>query len=165
MPEFRPRSRQEGFITILKEPHYLIRYSLVRDENTNELKWLNEDGSDTGIEPVIVWQDEYVSSIDWGMKPKNIPITQAGFSTEINETVGYEPSLSFRSALISRQFYKTQKFRTKWRILLEYKEDKNSYVYDSYQFPGAVQDDYSVSGDSLLEQSISFKVEDIPEDE
>lgn len=158
----RPYSIQEGYITIVKERDWLKRYS-IRRNLSGDLEWLDENNSPLVDAPVIVWTDVYVSGLDWGRKPKVVKYPPVGHTGERSEIIGFEPNLSFKSALISKELFKLQKFRTKYRILVEFKEDKTTPVYDSFEFQGCVLDDWKANGDGLVEQNISLSVEVLPD--
>lgn len=159
----RPYARQDGYITILKERDWLKRYDLRRNL-VGDFEWLDENGAVLPDAPVIVWKDVYVSGLDWGRKPKTVKYPPVGHSGDRNEVIGFEPSLSFKCALISKELFKLQKFRTKYRVVLELRDDRTTPVYDSYEFKGCVTDDWKSSGDSLIEQNVSLSVEVLPDD-
>lgn len=167
MSRYRPIPRQDGYITILEEPNFLISYILKRNENTYELEWFDLDGI-TPLEinsiPVaanIKWNDIYVSSLSWAVQPRTVNYRPVGTHVERTETIGEIPSLSFQSAMISREVKSLSGFRKKYRILLEYKEEPGLLPYEEFQFTGATQTNFSVSGETVTGQDVSFSVEDL----
>ena len=56
------------------------------------------------------------------------------------------------------------KFRTKYRIILEFKDDINSFIHedDTFEFRGCSFSEWNISGDGLLEETIDIHVEEMP---
>lgn len=172
MPVNRPRSRQEGYITIVKEyrdpgdelnkRHVLLRMG-------DELFWRKYDwgqfanGSNL-IQADVVWRDIFVSGIDWGRDPVSVEYRPNGSTSERNDNTGIKPTISFKSALISRELWKVNKFRVKYRILLEYKDGPTLQPYESLQFKGVSVKSYKAGGSDLVEQDIGFHVEELPDE-
>jgi hypothetical protein len=159
----RPYARQDGYITIIKEADWLIRYNLRRNL-AGAFEWYDPVTNLALVTPIpeIMWIDIYVSGLDWGRKPKTIKYTPVGASVERTEVIGLEPNLSFKSALINKQLFKLQGFRNKFRIVVEMKNERITPTFDSFEFKGCVSDDWKASGDSLVEQNVSFSVEELP---
>ena len=90
----RPRARQEGYITIIKEIDYVTRKDIRRNPETRALEWDNGDETFTTITSnEIVWTDIYVTSLDWGKKPKTINYNPVGAPFERSELIGFEPKI------------------------------------------------------------------------
>lgn len=160
----RPRNKAEGYITIIKELDWKIRYVLEKDDQHN-FAWFDSSNILQSSPVEIVWKDIYVSSIDWGKKPKTVTYPPIGLSGERTEIIGFEPSLSFKCAYINKDIYRLMKFRTKYRILLEYQADNSNLLYDddAFEFKGCVYDDWKAGGD-LVEETINLKVEELPDE-
>lgn len=162
----RPRPRQEGYITIIKELDYITRKGIRRNPDTRILEWINDNLTYTAVaDNEIVWTDIYVTSLDWGKKAKTIKYNPAGAPLERSKLIGFEPKFSLKSAFMNKNLYKLMLFNVKYRILLEFKDDTNSFVHedDTFEFRGCSFDDWNISGDGLLEESIEVHVEELPD--
>src|ERR1035437_7545236 len=125
MSKNQPYTRQEGFITIIREADLVVRYAIQRTPDNLNFQWADATGTPipTGTSsnvvlnggvyvtgtlpaPTVLWTDIYVTGIDFGKKAKSVSYNPAGASYERTEIIGLQPSLSFKSAFINKQLYR-----------------------------------------------------------